>query len=87
MKALLYTKQEYCPHCESAKTLLQIRKIEYEEKVLGVDLTKEELVDLFAEKGLPMPRTVPQIFLDGQYIGGNAQLQELFKIGNQPDEE
>ena len=64
MKAIVWSKY-HCPYCEQAKALLKIKGIEFEEKKIGDGYTKEELLE-----AVPTARTVPQIFIDYQYIGG-----------------
>lgn len=78
--AYVISRKEYCPYCESAKRLLDLKKIEYTEKKVGVDMTREELFAL-----VPTARTVPQIWMDygtetEKYIGGYDALQEYFKV-------
>jgi glutaredoxin len=58
-----------CVWCEKAKTLLKSRGIVYEEKKIGSDYKKEDLLE-----AVPGARSVPQIFLDGEYVGGFDQL-------------
>jgi glutaredoxin len=62
--------QTNCPACTEAKRLLEQQGTRIVEKMLGINgYTKKELIEL-----VPHARSVPQIFLDGEYIGG---LQEL----------
>ena len=70
MKAIVWTK-DACPYCVAAKALLEQQGIEYEEKRIGVDYTREQLLE-----AVPSARTVPQIFLDGELVGGFTQLQQ-----------
>lgn len=70
MKAIIWSKY-HCTFCEQAKQLLAQRGISYEEKKIGDGYTKEELLE-----AVPTARTVPQIFLDGEYIGGFTELKE-----------
>lgn len=70
MKAIVWTK-DHCPYCEQAKTLLTQRGIAYEERRIGADYTREQLLE-----AVPTARTVPQIFLDDQHIGGFAELRQ-----------
>lgn len=72
MKAVIYSKTN-CPYCIRAKTLLQQKGIEYEERVIGEGYTKQQLLE-----AVPNARTVPQIFLDGVLIGGFDDLQKKF---------
>ena len=72
-KSVVYSKPS-CPYCVKAKALLTNHNIEFEEKILGSDITSTELFEMFDAKELPRPRTAPQIFLGGTYIGGYDQL-------------
>lgn len=72
MKAVIYSKTN-CPYCIRAKTLLQQKGIEYEERVIGEGYTKQQLLE-----AVPNARTVPQIFLDNVLIGGFDDLQKKF---------
>ena len=69
MKAIIWSKY-HCPYCDQAKALLTKKGIEFEEKKIGDGYTKEELLE-----AVPNARTVPQIFLDGQLIGGFTELK------------
>jgi glutaredoxin 3 len=69
MKAVVWSKY-HCPFCDQAKALLEAKGIEYEEKKIGDGFTKEDLLE-----AVPNARTVPQIFLDGQLIGGFTELK------------
>jgi glutaredoxin 3 len=68
MKAIIWSKNN-CPYCVKAKVELTSRGITYEERILGIDWTKEQFLEM-----VPNARTVPQIFLDGTYVGGYNQL-------------
>lgn len=72
MKATVWSKDN-CPYCVSAKQLLTLKGIEFEEKKIGEGYTKEQLLE-----AVPSARSVPQIFLGEQYIGGFTHLQEYF---------
>jgi glutaredoxin len=63
-----------CPFCEQAKSLLKMKGIEFEEKKVGAGYTKEDLLE-----AVPTARTVPQIFLDEELIGGFAELKQYFQ--------
>jgi glutaredoxin len=69
MKAIVWSK-DHCPFCEQAKGLLKIKGIEFEEKRIGHGYTREQLLE-----AVPDARTVPQIFLDEQLIGGFTELK------------
>jgi glutaredoxin len=47
------------------------RDIPFEERKIGYNATKEQLLD-----AVPNARSVPQIFLDEQYIGGFSELHK-----------
>jgi glutaredoxin 3 len=48
-----------------------MKGIEFEERKIGEGWTKEELLE-----AVPTARTVPQIFLDEEYVGGFTELKE-----------
>ena len=73
MRAVVWSK-DMCPFCEQAKSLLKMKGIEFEEKKVGAGYTKEDLLEAF-----PTARTVPQIFLDEELIGGFAELKQYFQ--------
>lgn len=72
MKAIVWSKEK-CPMCIQAKTLLKKHGIEYEERIVGVDWTKDQLLEQ-----VPSARSVPQIFLDGAHLGGYEELSRVF---------
>jgi glutaredoxin 3 len=72
MKAIVWSKPD-CPYCVAAKKLLTNKGIEIDERVLGFGWNREQLFE-----AVPNVRTVPQIFLDGEYIGGHDDLVKHF---------
>jgi len=70
MKVVVWSKY-HCPNCEQAKALLGQRSIPFEERKIGDGYTREELLE-----AVPNARTVPQIFIDEQLIGGFNELKE-----------
>jgi len=64
--------QQNCLACNQAKNLLDIKGIPYEVKMLGENATKQELLD-----AVPTARSVPQIFLNGEYVGGLDALRKI----------
>jgi glutaredoxin 3 len=65
-----------CPYCVAAKRLLSARGIPYEEvDVSGDDAKRAWLVQTTGR------RTVPQIFIKGQAIGGYDDLAALDGAG------
>jgi glutaredoxin 3 len=69
MKATIWSKY-HCPYCDQAKALLKQRGIPFEEKKIGDGFTKEDLLE-----AVPTARTVPQIFLDNELVGGFTELK------------
>lgn len=70
MKAIVWSK-DTCPFCDQAKALLKMKGIEFEERNINKDWTREQLLE-----AVPNARTVPQIFLDGNLIGGFTELRK-----------
>ena len=69
MKAIVWSKY-HCPYCDQAKALLSQKGIPFEERKIGDGYTKEDLLE-----AVPSARTVPQIFLDDQLVGGFTELK------------
>lgn len=69
MKAIVWSKY-HCPYCDQAKALLTQKGIQFEERKIGDGFTKEELLE-----AVPTARSVPQIFIDDQHIGGFTELK------------
>ena len=69
--------QTNCSWCRQAKRLLEQRGIPYREELIGVTTTKEEFL-----KAVPNARTVPQIFLDGELVGGFQELNKVLHSDN-----
>lgn len=70
MRAVVWSKYS-CAFCEQAKTLLKQNGVEFEERKVGEGWTKEQLLE-----AVPNARTVPQIFLNDEYIGGFNELRQ-----------
>ena len=71
-KTLIYTTA-ICPYCVRAKQLLKEKGLVYTE--IRVDLDDVEREKMIARSGR---RTVPQIFIDDQHIGGCDDLYAYF---------
>jgi len=69
-KAIVWSKDN-CSFCDQAKTLLELRGIEYEERKIGHGWTREQLLEQ-----VPSARSVPQIFLGDEHIGGFTELKQ-----------
>lgn len=70
MKAIVWSK-DHCPYCVQAKKLLEMKGIEFEERNINNGWDREDLL-----AAVPGARTVPQIFLDEQLIGGFTELRK-----------
>lgn len=76
LKTAQVWSQTNCPACTEAKRLLEARGVRIEECMLGINgYTKKDLIEK-----VPHARSVPQIFLDGEYIGGLQELKQ--KLAN-----
>ncbi len=73
MKAIVWSKY-HCPYCDQAKALLTQRGIAFEERKIGDGYSKEDLLE-----AVPTARTVPQIFLDENLIGGFTELKKYLE--------
>jgi glutaredoxin 3 len=72
----IYTKAE-CPYCDLAKRFLEERgesAVEYR-----VDLDPSRLSEMLARSG--GRRTVPQIFIHGEHVGGYDDLVAAHRSG------
>ena len=76
MRAIVWSKNQ-CPYCDQAKALLKMKGIEFEERNVSTDWTREQLLE-----AVPTARTVPQILLDEKLIGGFTELKKLFEQEN-----
>ncbi|MBB4627559.1 glutaredoxin 3 [Paracoccus denitrificans] len=62
-----------CPYCIAAKSLLQKKGITYEE----TDVSCDPQLRIAMTQRAGGRRTVPQIFIDGQHVGGSDDLHAL----------
>ena len=67
----LFTKVG-CPFCAKAKALLNEKGLEFEEMILSDAISTRSL------KAVTGKTTVPQVFIDGQLIGGSEDLEAYF---------
>ena len=75
-KVEIYTKL-YCGYCYRAKRLLDGKGVEYTE--YDITLGGAKRAEMLERK--PDAFTVPQIFIDGQAIGGSDDLARLDREG------
>lgn len=74
-KVIVYSKEQ-CPYCDMAKKLLASRNVSFDE--VRVDLDNTKLQEMMEKS---KRRTVPQIFINDQSIGGYDDLAALAKSG------
>lgn len=66
-----------CPYCINAERLLTAKGVKEINKI-RVDLQPEQRVEMMQKTGR---RTVPQIYIGGQYVGGFDELRALDLAG------
>ena len=74
MTITIYSKPN-CPFCVKSKALVKGLGLTYEEKMFGTDFNSPE--ELYEAVGKQV-RTMPQVQIDGELIGGYNQLVEYF---------
>ena len=68
----IYTRNDPpCAYCERAKSMLNYYGLEYKNKIIGEDLSRDE----FVEKH-PNIKTIPAVFFDDKFIGGYMELEK-----------
>ena len=75
-KVVIYTG-DLCVHCDWAIDLLNRKNIKFTEYNVAKDASKREEM-LKKSNGA---RTVPQIFIGKNHVGGNVELQALEREG------
>ena len=76
MKIEIYTKDN-CIWCDRAKTLLASEDLEYKELDVSDDKVRAEF---YSKIGNDV-KTVPQIFIDNERVGGYQDLVRWFSNG------
>jgi len=76
MDIIIYTGP-MCPYCDKAKALLQSKELEYKEIYIGDDPNlMMEMIDKANGR-----RSVPQIFIKDNHVGGFDDLYAIDKSG------
>lgn len=91
-QVVIYSKS-YCPYCAQTKALfrslpgIQLKVHELDKESNGY-MVQDELSKMTGQ------RTVPNVFVNNQHVGGNQDVQQLYRTGkleellkNQPAEE
>jgi len=68
-RAIVWSK-DHCSRCDQAKRLLALKGIEYEERNIDQDWTRDQLLT-----AVPGARTLPQVCIGDQHIGGFMELE------------
>lgn len=76
MATVIVYSSQVCPYCDRAKALLQRKGVTFTE--IRVDLDEAKRIEMMERSGR---RTVPQIFINGQSIGGFDDLYALEQQG------
>ena len=75
MKNVTIYTGPYCNYCDAAKRLLTRNNVPYKEiNVAEVDGAKDEMIKKANGK-----KTIPQIFFNGEHIGGYDEVRALEK--------
>lgn len=75
--------QTNCPACTEAKRLLELHGYTYTECMIGVNgYSKKDLIEK-----VPTARSVPQIFVNGAYVGGLQELKQKLANDNNKNTE
>ncbi len=72
----LYTTM-YCPYCTRARALLQRKRVAYVDIDIAEEPTRRDEMIRRAQGR----STVPQIFINGEHIGGYDELAALDRAG------
>jgi len=62
----------FCPYCMRAREMLDYKGVEYEDVAVDREPARRREMELRSSR-----RTVPQIFIDGEHIGGFDDLHAL----------
>ena len=73
---VIYTRQ-YCGYCSAAKALLEKKGVDYvEHDATGKPELRAEMIDKAHGRA-----TFPQIFINGQHVGGCDDIHALDRAG------
>ena len=72
---VMYTTN-WCPYCERARKLLKSKGASFQE--IDVESTPDKRAEMISRSGR---RTVPQIFIGDQHVGGSDDLAALEAAG------
>ena len=73
MKPVEIYTTPYCPYCTAAKRLLGQKGVDFKE----TDVSRDPALRQDMTRRAGGSRTVPQIFIGGQHVGGSDELHAL----------
>ena len=73
MHVQVFTKPD-CPYCNAVKTMMNTYGVTFEERILDIHYTSENLRVMY-----PTAVTYPVVIVDGFFIGGYNQLKNLLE--------
>lgn len=76
MAEVIVYSTNYCPYCVRAKDLLKRKKVAFKELDAEDDAVRNDMIKKAGGR-----RTVPQVFVNGQHVGGYDELRALDKAG------
>ena len=76
MKSVTVYSKNYCPYCVRAKKLLKSKGVDFKE--INLEGKQDEMAQLIQKTGM---RTVPQIFIEDELVGGFTELNAMEKSG------
>jgi glutaredoxin 3 len=77
MKDVVIYTTDYCPYCRQAERFLTDKGVPFKQiDVTGNDELRAQLVEMSGGR-----RTVPQIFIGGEAIGGYSDMMALHQKG------
>lgn len=76
MAEVIVYSTSYCPYCVRAKDLLKRKGAAFTELNAEDDAVRDDMIKKAGGR-----RTVPQIFINGQHVGGSDELHALDKAG------
>ena len=69
MNHVIVWSKDNCPFCSKAMTVLDSINVNYEVRKIGTEWSKEDLLE-----SVPNARSVPQILINNESIGGYNEL-------------
>lgn len=71
--------KSYCPYCKMAKNALKSVNADFQVLEIENDPNMDKIQDYMKKK--TGGRSVPRVFVNGKFIGGGSETQEMAKNG------